>query len=81
MVFVLSPRRRIWSPGTIFHHLNLSFGRAALMTESRIPVLFSHFLGRGRRCLKFVVHGFEVAALMACRLESGADDIRDGPLT
>lgn len=79
-VFDLSPRRRIWSPGTMFHHLTLSLGRAALMTGSRIPVLFNHFLGRGRRCLKFVVHGFVVAALRACRLENGAD-MCDVPLT
>lgn len=79
-VFDLSPRRRIWSPGTMFHHLILSLGRADLMTGSRTPDLFNHFLGRGRRCLKFVVHGFVVAALRACRLENGVQDMCDVPL-
>lgn len=60
-LFELSPNSRIWSPGTTFQYLILSFGFTDLMTGSRTVNRFIHFLGKGSKCRKLVVHGEEVA--------------------
>jgi hypothetical protein len=61
-VLVLSPNKRIWSPGTTFQYFILSRGRTDLITGSRRVERLNHCLGMGRRCRKSVVHGLVVAA-------------------
>lgn len=65
-VLVLSPRSRIWSPGTTFQYFILSLGRTDLIFGSRMLVRFSHFLGKPSMCRKFVVHGELTAPWISC---------------
>jgi hypothetical protein len=54
----LSPRTRIWSPGTIFHHLILlSSGTTSRNSPCGLLSIFITFFEMGSRCRKFFVHG------------------------
>ena len=61
----LSPRKRIWSPGTMFHHFIRSAGRTDLILGSNLFVRTSHPRGKLLRWLKCVVAGFLVVAWKA----------------
>lgn len=65
MVDSLSPRRRMWSPGTTFHHFMRSAGLTDLSLVSNLDFRMSQARGKLFRWLKLVVAGFLVVALKA----------------
>jgi len=74
----LSPRKRIWSPGAMFHHFIRSAGRTDLILGSNLLMRISHARGKLLRWLKCVVAGFLVVAWRAVfrvRYFKGGDDI------
>lgn len=66
-VFDLSPRMRIWSPGTTFQNLIRSGVRTDLSFGSYIDRRTRHAFGTVRRWLRLVVYGLVVVASMAAR--------------